>query len=74
MNSGFRNSDGWNWVKPTPSQRCAPFTSWPMIGTRKSRPMKTSAPRSESRRAGRLGSIETPIITGTASAIQISWR
>ena len=27
MNSGFRNSDGWNWVKPTPSQRRAPFTS-----------------------------------------------
>ena len=34
MNSGFRNSDGWNWVKPTPSQRRAPFTSWPMTGTR----------------------------------------
>ena len=34
MNRGFRNSDGWNWAKPAPIQRRAPFTSVPMIGTR----------------------------------------
>ena len=36
--------------------------------------MKTTAPRMQSRRAVGLGSIETPIITGTASVIQISCR
>ena len=33
-----------------------------------------SAPTRHSRRASGRGSIETPIITGTATMIQISWR
>ena len=74
MNKGLRNSEGWNCAKPAPSQRCAPLTSWPMTGTRNRRPVKTIAPSRQSRRARALGSIETRIITGMASAIQISWR
>ena len=74
MNSGFRNSDGWNWAMPKPSQRRAPFTSVPITGTRNSRPVKTTAPSRQSRRARALGSIETTIITGMATAIHISWR
>jgi hypothetical protein len=38
------------------------------------RTVKRTAPRIDSRRAVDLGSIETAIITGTASRIQISWR
>ena len=36
--------------------------------------MKKAAPAIESRRAVGLPSIDTAIITGTASAIHISWR
>ena len=74
MKRGFRNSDGWNRVKPASSQRTAPFRSTPMTGTRNSSRMQIAAPRIESRRAVFCASIETPIITGTASAIQNSWR
>ena len=65
MNSGFRNSDGWNWVKPDaePAPRAVHLV--PMTGTRNSRTVKRTAPTIDSRRAVALGSIETPIITGT---------
>ena len=36
--------------------------------------VKTAAPRMHSRRAVGLGSIETPIMTGTATMIQTIWR
>ena len=51
---------------PTPSQRCAPLTSMPMIGT-SSRQHQQSPRRADARppRGLSRGSIETPIITGT---------
>ena len=56
MNSGFRNSDGWNWAKPTPSQRRAPFISAPKIGTRHEQAgEQQAAPSRHSRRAVSLG-------------------
>jgi hypothetical protein len=45
-----------------------------MIGTKISRTKKKAAPNSDSRRARSRGIIEMPIITGTPSAIQASWR
>ena len=72
MKSGFRNSDGWNWAKPLPSQRRAPFTSVPTSGTRNRQPISKAAPSRQSRRAFCLGSIDTKIITGIATAIHIS--
>jgi hypothetical protein len=36
--------------------------------------MKKTLPTRQSRRAVALGSMETPIITGTAAMIQTSWR
>ncbi len=28
----FENSAGWNWTGPTPTDRYAPFVTWPMPG------------------------------------------
>ena len=71
---GFRNSDGWNCVKPTPIQRFAPLISGPISGTKIISTKKKAAPNSDSLRALSRGSIEMPIITGMPSAIHASWR
>jgi hypothetical protein len=38
----FASSEGWNASEPTPSQRRAPFTSWPMTRTARQSPRLTS--------------------------------
>ena len=45
-----------------------------IAGTRNSIAVNRIAPSIDSRRAVGFGSIDTPISTGTAAAVQISWR
>ncbi len=59
---------------PTPIQRLAPLTWWPMIGVAASATMNTAAPSRLSRRAISLGSIETTNITGMPIASHRHWR
>ena len=74
INRGLRNSEGWNWLIPTPIQRRAPLISTPISGVAISSTRNTAAPPSAKRRAAVAGSIETPIITGKDSTTHSAWR
>ena len=68
MNTGFRNSDGWNCAMPPPIHRRAPFTSTPTNGVASSSSPKNAHAPSANRRASAVGSIEKTSMTGTDSA------
>ena len=74
IRNGFRNSDGWNWTRPGPSQRRAPLTVTPMNGVAARAAVITPAPINAMRRAAATGIIDTPISTGSDTAIHTSWR
>ena len=38
----FKNSEGWNLMKPRSSQRCAPLPMWPNTMTHSSSTMQTA--------------------------------
>ena len=75
MNSGFRNSDGWNCANADaePAPRAVHLDP----DERHQRPAQHEAaphPTSANRRAIVTGSIDTPIITGSDTPTHISCR
>ena len=68
-NTGLRNSDGWT-RKPSSSQRLAPLTSVPRMGTSASATSATAQSTIEPRRASCSGTIEVTSITARPTICQ----
>ena len=71
--AGFRNSDGWKRI-PKSSQRRAPLTSAPTIGTKNSAPSIPPASSSPPRRAFSRLTMLMAIMTAIPIACQARWR